>query len=180
MNAGLAACLLMVLRPEGCEQISNLGTLLNRGARKAVNHWFIMCHRSRVASARKPPQTNRRRTLHWTTPMLTTMESIHSGKTKILFSALVASSLSLRTATMAYPGFGHLWQQADMSDVEIVLSIVEESAPAGDEAPEAAEAQSSSRIVLQQFPGHSVILSLCPYLVAQASATSLLLTYIIQ
>ena len=75
-------------------------------------------------------------------------------------------------ATMAYPGFGHLWQQADMSDVQIVLSIVEASAPAGDEASEAADAQSSNRTLLQQF--HSVILSLCPYLVAQASATSLL------
>jgi hypothetical protein len=95
-------------------------------------------------------------------------------------SALIASSPSVRTAIMAYPGFGHLWQQADMSDVDIVLSIVEASAPAGDEASEAADAQSSNRTLLQQFPGHSVILSLCPYLVAQASATSLLLTYILQ
>jgi hypothetical protein len=38
----------MVLRPEGCAQISNLGTLLTHGVREAVNHWFIMCHRSRV------------------------------------------------------------------------------------------------------------------------------------
>jgi hypothetical protein len=76
---------------------------------------------------------------------------------------------------MAYPGFGHLWQQADKSDVETVLSIVEESSPAGDEST---DAQSSNRTVLQRFPGHSQILSICPYFDAQASMLAWLVCYV--
>jgi hypothetical protein len=72
---------------------------------------------------------------------------------------------------VAHPGFGHLWQQAEMSDVEIVLSVVNKANLAGDEAAEAQMTQSwGSATVLQQFPGHSPILSLSPYFVAQASA----------
>jgi hypothetical protein len=71
---------------------------------------------------------------------------------------------------MAYPGFGHLWQQTDMSDVEIVLSCEEEPDPRNYPY---AEAQSSNKVVLQQFPGHSQILSLCPYFVAQVGSVSL-------
>ncbi len=67
---------------------------------------------------------------------------------------------------MAHHGFGHLWKQEDMSDVEIVLCYAEDNAPAGDESP---EALSSKHIVLQQFPGHSQIMSFSPYFRAQVS-----------
>lgn len=66
-------------------------------------------------------------------------------------------SFRLSPSSMAHPGFGHLWRHADMSDVQIVLSVVNDTYPAKNEAP---EAQNSNRRVLQQFPGHSQILSL--------------------
>lgn len=62
---------------------------------------------------------------------------------------------------MAHPGFGHLWQQAEMSDVDIVLYADVEAAQSGDCA--------LNRTLLQQFPGHSQILSPSPYFKAQAS-----------
>jgi hypothetical protein len=67
---------------------------------------------------------------------------------------------------MAHPGYKHLWQQAEMSDIDIVIRVAEDIAPAGDEAP---EGQDSTPTVLQQFPGHSQILSPSPYFVAQVS-----------
>jgi hypothetical protein len=57
-----------------------------------------------------------------------------------------------------------------MSDVQIVLSFVQDSSPADDEGP---EAQSSNHTVLHQFPGHSQILSICPYFHAQVPTVSL-------
>lgn len=59
-----------------------------------------------------------------------------------------------------------------MSDVDIVISSVEDAAPTDSEAH---EAQNSTSTVLQQFPGHSPILSLSPYFKAQASDVFLLL-----
>jgi hypothetical protein len=56
---------------------------------------------------------------------------------------------------MAHPGFGHLWQQDEMPDIDIVVSVVNDNAPTGDEAH---KAQDSTRNVLQQFPGHRMIL----------------------
>lgn len=67
---------------------------------------------------------------------------------------------------MAHPGFGYLWQEVDVSDVDIVIACVEDAAAANGEAHEA-----PNSTVLQQFPGHSPILSLSPYFKAQASAT---------
>jgi hypothetical protein len=80
--------------------------------------------------------------------------------------AQTTSQTLSRTLDMAHPGFGHLWQQEETSDVEIIISVAEEKTSAGDEFP---EARSSSCTFLQQFPGHSQILSLSPYLLAQAS-----------
>lgn len=70
---------------------------------------------------------------------------------------------------MTHPGFGHLWMQADLSDVNIILPVVPDQAPAGDEA---SEAHNSNLIILQQFPGHNAILSSSPYFAAQASICS--------
>jgi hypothetical protein len=68
---------------------------------------------------------------------------------------------------MAHPGFGHLWQQDETSDVDILITVAENTTSAGNETP---EAQSSTRTFLQQhFPGHSQILSLSPFFLAQAS-----------
>jgi hypothetical protein len=67
---------------------------------------------------------------------------------------------------MAHPGFGHLWQQAELSDVDIVISYAQAKGSGGDEDPEALD---SCRTLLRQFPGHSPLLSLSPYFVAQAS-----------
>jgi hypothetical protein len=63
---------------------------------------------------------------------------------------------------MAHPGYIHLWQQAHMSDVEIVISVAEDISPAGDDDP---KAQYSTLTPLQQIPGHSLsqILSPSPY-----------------
>jgi hypothetical protein len=47
----------------------------------------------------------------------------------------------------------------------------EEAATEGDEAP---DAQNNNKIVVQQFPGHSPILSSSPYFAAQASASNTL------
>ncbi len=63
---------------------------------------------------------------------------------------------------MAHPGFGHLWQQTEMSDVEVVLVVVSES-------DETSEVHSSKNSVLQQFPGHSQILSSSPLFGTKAS-----------
>lgn len=71
---------------------------------------------------------------------------------------------------MSHPGFGHLWQQAEVSDVTIMLSDVEGAPPSADEAPEA----QNSNPVVSSFPGHSQILSLSPYFLAQASITNVL------
>jgi hypothetical protein len=70
---------------------------------------------------------------------------------------------------MSHPGFGHLWQQAELSDVEIVILCASDTVPEGDEAP---EAEGSCSTLLRQFPGHSPILSLSPYFVAQVSQTA--------
>ena len=94
------------------------------------------------------------------------LKSIPAKQTRVQTAATLA-----RTLTMAHPGFGHLWQQAEMSDVEIVISVAEGTVSAGDETT---EAQNSTRTILQQFPGHSPILSLSPYFVAQASIENLL------
>lgn len=75
---------------------------------------------------------------------------------------------------MAYPGFGHLWQQADMSDVDIVITCPNDAASARDEAPEAHTVNST---LLQQFPGHSTILSSSPYFNAQASVQRMFMLY---
>lgn len=65
---------------------------------------------------------------------------------------------------MAHPGFGHMWQQAEMSDAEFVICVSLEQPPA---VAEAFKVQHHT--VLQQFPGHSLILSCSPYFTAQAS-----------
>jgi hypothetical protein len=83
------------------------------------------------------------------------LKSTPAKQTRVQTAATLA-----RTLTMAHPGFGHLWQQAEMSDVEIVISLAEGTVSAGDETT---EAQNSTRTILQQFPGHSLILSLRPY-----------------
>lgn len=64
---------------------------------------------------------------------------------------------------MSHPGFGHLWKQAETSDIDIVLSIVRDVDPAGDETSEA----QARNPVLQQFPGHSLLLSVSPFFAAQ-------------
>lgn len=53
---------------------------------------------------------------------------------------------------MARPSFAHLWQQEDLSDVDILLHV--EPGP-GD-----------SLMLLRRFPGHSQLLSLSPYFMA--------------
>ena len=53
-----------------------------------------------------------------------------------------------------------------MSDVDIVISVAEDTTSADGET---SEAQNSTRTFLQQFPGHSLILSYSPYFKAQAS-----------
>lgn len=82
---------------------------------------------------------------------------------------------------MAHPGFGHLWQQAEMSDLDIVISC-DYAAAVGEDAsgePEDVLAyrqllpQSQQDTLLQQFPGHSTILSLSPFFKAQASVRCL-------
>jgi hypothetical protein len=69
---------------------------------------------------------------------------------------------------MAHPGFGHLWKQDDMSDIQIMLSTVTETASEGHK-----DTGASSSTVLQQFSGHSmilrIILSCSPYFMAQVS-----------
>ena len=65
---------------------------------------------------------------------------------------------------MAHPGFGHLWQQADLADIDIVICVSSENTdPAGTTAAEGPEQQT----VLQRFPGHSPIISVSPYFLAQ-------------
>jgi hypothetical protein len=66
---------------------------------------------------------------------------------------------------MAHPGFGHLWKQTEMSDMNIVIACAQDAASAGDENPE-----EHNSTLLQQLPGHSMILSSSPYFKAQASA----------
>lgn len=73
---------------------------------------------------------------------------------------------------MAHPGFGRLWQQEEMSDVQIVLLRTQDTAPVGDEQP---EEHSSNHTVLHKFPGHSQILSMCPCFLAQARIVSVYL-----
>ena len=53
---------------------------------------------------------------------------------------------------MARPNFAHLWQQEELSDVDILLHV--EPGP-GD-----------SSMLLRRFPGHSQLLSLSPYFMA--------------
>lgn len=66
---------------------------------------------------------------------------------------------------MSHPGFGHLWKQAEKSDVDIVVSI----SPADVESGSDQTREPSNYTVLQRFPGHSLILDLCPYLNVQVS-----------
>ena len=70
---------------------------------------------------------------------------------------------------MAHPGFGHLWQQSEMSDIEIVLVVDADADPVG---VGATEVHKVNRTVLQQFPGHSLLLSVSPYFAAQVSTSS--------
>jgi hypothetical protein len=69
---------------------------------------------------------------------------------------------------MAHPGFAHLWQQQELSDVDIVViagaPCAEDSAPAGDSM-----LTEGQPLVLQQFPGHSSILSISQYCKAQVT-----------
>jgi hypothetical protein len=61
---------------------------------------------------------------------------------------------------MTHPGFAHLWQQQDLSDVDIVLIAgAVDSDPAGDSML----TEGCQPLVLQQFPGHSSILSISQY-----------------
>lgn len=96
---------------------------------------------------------------------------------------------------MAHPGFGHLWQQTAMSDADFVLETIEEASD--DEDEEASEGQEGSEeqedleeqkqepaeqnkckhTILQQFPGHTLILSSSPYFRAQVSAEQLALSF---
>jgi hypothetical protein len=78
----------------------------------------------------------------------------------------------IRQNSMAHPGFGRLWQQEEMSDVQTVLLRTQDTAPVGDEQP---EEHSSNHTVLHKFPGHSQILSICPYFLAQARIVSVCL-----
>jgi hypothetical protein len=55
-------------------------------------------------------------------------------------------------------GFGHLWQQEELSDVDLVL--VQQPADADEPPTEAGTAV----VVLQRMPAHSTILSLSPFL----------------
>lgn len=50
---------------------------------------------------------------------------------------------------MAHPGFGHLWQQSEMSDIEMVLAVGADADPVG---VGATEVHKVNRTVLQQFP----------------------------
>jgi hypothetical protein len=70
---------------------------------------------------------------------------------------------------MTHLGFGHLWMQEDLSDVNIMISVVSNQAPVDDEA---AEAQHINPTILQQLPGHKAILSSSPLFAAQASICS--------
>jgi hypothetical protein len=83
----------------------------------------------------------------------------------------VASALNIWQDTLSteHPGFGHLWQQADLSHVDIVIACAKNAAAVGDEAQ---DGQNST--LLQQFPGHSTILSSSPYFKAQASVKLLM------
>ena len=80
---------------------------------------------------------------------------------------------------MAHPGFGHLWQQAEMSDLDIVISVDYEYVPNGTESRHALfwrqyhQQLHENDPPLQQFPGHSTILSLSPFFKAQASVRRL-------
>lgn len=65
---------------------------------------------------------------------------------------------------MAHPGFGHLWKQSEMSDIDIVIACPVDEGSGGDDAH-----MLENSTLLQQIPGHSPILSLSPYLKAQAS-----------
>jgi hypothetical protein len=68
---------------------------------------------------------------------------------------------------MAIPNFGYLWKQEEMSDVDIVISAPSYSASVSSEAPWVND--SNHATLLQQFPGHSLILSYSKYFKAQAS-----------
>jgi hypothetical protein len=76
--------------------------------------------------------------------------------------------------SMAHPGFGHLWKQAEMSDMDIAVICTHDEDSEGDERLGAQEVEYRSGnqeiTLLQQFPGHSMILSSSPYFKAQASA----------
>lgn len=136
---------------------------------------FISCCKSSddsVSSQIPPPAQNPNNNNRRQTPTLDD-DRYCMGKEKT--SALRHVSIGNRQqhcitqhafATMTHPGFAHLWMQADLSDVDIVLSVVPDQAPTGDET---AEAQSSNPAILQQFPGHSTIISSSPYFAAQAS-----------
>jgi hypothetical protein len=64
-------------------------------------------------------------------------------------------------------GFSHLWQSEWLSDMEIALSVVDESLSAADETPE------PRFRVLQQIPAHSQIMSQSSYIRAKASTRCL-------
>lgn len=71
--------------------------------------------------------------------------------------------LPQRTTMPPGYGFGHLWQQEELSDVDLVLL----QQPADDDEP-STEAGASA-VVLQRMPAHSTILSLSPFLRAMVS-----------
>lgn len=68
---------------------------------------------------------------------------------------------------MSHPGFGHLWKQAELADLDIVISISSgtETEAAGSSAAEELKQQT----VLQRLPGHSQIISVSPFFGAQVT-----------
>jgi hypothetical protein len=78
-----------------------------------------------------------------------------SLETKACRQQLTASA----THSMAHPGFGHLWKQSEMSDIDIVIACPVDEGSGGDDAH-----MLENSTLLQQIPGHSPILSLSPYL----------------
>lgn len=95
------------------------------------------------------------------TPRLIVSDGTHA----VLPQELGLQQLLLPQRTTMPPGygFGHLWQQEELSDVDLVLL----QQPADDDEP-STEAGASA-VVLQRMPAHSTILSLSPFLRAMVS-----------
>jgi hypothetical protein len=63
-----------------------------------------------------------------------------------------------------HPGFNHLWQQEELSDVQLLLAVEGPAAAEGDASP---ASNTTQHEILQVFPVHTAILTCSPFFRAQ-------------